>query len=468
VQARGVLAHLWTDENGGATALGGYASVLGGHTWILGGRWVLAAGLGVQYIHYQVGGLGPARVLPAAHTTLGVAFLPLPCPPLPPRRILAAVTPALRGWLLALLCSLLVALPPAERALRASALLLRLGASAPPSGLATYRHVAVSEEPGELRTGRGSVRTRVYRPAGEANAPALVLLHGLHRLGVDEPRLQGFARALASSGVLVHTPEVAELTDYRVEPSAVETIGRAAIQAGEIAGRSQVGVMGFSFAGGLALLAAADPRYRGSIAFTVSVGGHHDLERIARFFVEDRIPTAEGGELAMKAHDYGLLVLLYGATGDFFSGEDTGAAHEALRLWLANDRDRARKAAEGLSPPGKAKMERIFAERGAELAGEVKATLGKQKAGMAAVSPAGKLGAVSGGVYLLHGSDDRVIPPSEALWLAREVPASRLKAVLVSPAVQHVELQGKPSWLEQARVVAFMASLLDEAEREPR
>jgi hypothetical protein len=75
VQVRGVLARLRTEDNGGDTAVGGYASVLGGHTWILSGRWVLAAGLGAQYLHYRVGGLGPVRVFPAAHTTLGVAFL---------------------------------------------------------------------------------------------------------------------------------------------------------------------------------------------------------------------------------------------------------------------------------------------------------------------------------------------------------------------------------------------------------
>ncbi len=73
-EARGVLASLHTDANGGASAIGGYASVLGGYTWIFSERWVLAAGLGVQYLHYRVAGLGPVQVLPAAHTTLGVAF----------------------------------------------------------------------------------------------------------------------------------------------------------------------------------------------------------------------------------------------------------------------------------------------------------------------------------------------------------------------------------------------------------
>jgi hypothetical protein len=74
LQARGVLAHLSTDVGGGATALGGYGSVLGGYTWILGDRWVLSAGIGAQYLRYQVAGLGSRGFLPAAHSTVGFAF----------------------------------------------------------------------------------------------------------------------------------------------------------------------------------------------------------------------------------------------------------------------------------------------------------------------------------------------------------------------------------------------------------
>jgi hypothetical protein len=71
-EVRGVLASLHAE--GSATAVGGYASVLGGYTWILADRWGVALGVGVQYLHYRVAGLGPVGVLPAAHTTVGVAF----------------------------------------------------------------------------------------------------------------------------------------------------------------------------------------------------------------------------------------------------------------------------------------------------------------------------------------------------------------------------------------------------------
>ncbi|MCA9543506.1 MAG: DUF3575 domain-containing protein [Myxococcales bacterium] len=73
VQMRGVAAHLTLDD-GDDTAFGGYVSGLGGWTWIFDEQWVLAAGLGVQYLHYAIGDLGPKGVFPAMHTTIGYAF----------------------------------------------------------------------------------------------------------------------------------------------------------------------------------------------------------------------------------------------------------------------------------------------------------------------------------------------------------------------------------------------------------
>src|SRR5205823_3807992 len=104
----------------------------------------------------------------------------------------------------------------------------------------------------------------------------IVLAHGVHRLGIEEPRLQRFARAIAASGVVVMTPEIAELTDYRVDPRSIDTLGAAAHSLRERT-HAPVGLMGMSFAGGLSLLATADPAYAPDIAFVVAIGAHDDL-----------------------------------------------------------------------------------------------------------------------------------------------------------------------------------------------
>ncbi|MFN3201182.1 MAG: hypothetical protein ACE366_22470 [Bradymonadia bacterium] len=68
---RGVAAQA---SEGDDSNFAGYVSGLGGYTAIFDGWFVLSGGLGVQYISYKVGDVGTRGVLPAAHTTLGVAF----------------------------------------------------------------------------------------------------------------------------------------------------------------------------------------------------------------------------------------------------------------------------------------------------------------------------------------------------------------------------------------------------------
>lgn len=71
LQARGVLAYLTAADD---RAAGGYASVLAGYTLLLRERWILSGGVGAQYLHYRVAGMGPEGPLPALHTTVGFAF----------------------------------------------------------------------------------------------------------------------------------------------------------------------------------------------------------------------------------------------------------------------------------------------------------------------------------------------------------------------------------------------------------
>src|SRR5580658_7747787 len=71
------------------------------------------------------------------------------------------------------------------------------------------------------------IRARLYLPRG-ASQGAMVLVPGVHHLGIDEPRLVHFARAVSASGVVVLTPEIGALVDYRIEGASADEIGEAA------------------------------------------------------------------------------------------------------------------------------------------------------------------------------------------------------------------------------------------------
>ena len=366
-----------------------------------------------------------------------------------------------------LLLPLLFFVRPGYAHLRAATFLMRFTSTEAPTGLGTFGAYAVDEEDTTLVAPTGlPIPARIYRPHGRTDAPGLVLAHGVHYKGIAEPRLQRFARTIASSGVLVMTPELAELADYHIDPRTIDTIGQSALDLRTRVHRTSVGVMGLSFAGGLSMLAAADPRYASAVSFVVAVGAHDDLERVSRFFIDDQIPEVGGGALAMKAHDYGAVVLVYGYVDHFFPARDVTNAREALRAWLHEDFDGARKTADAMSPEGKAKMQLIFDHREDVLGPEIRGIITEHAEAMKQVSPHGNLAGLRARVYLLHGEGDNVIPPSETRWLAADAPPGSVQNALVSPAIQHVELHGEPSSREKFDLVHFMSQLLDEAENE--
>ena len=348
---------------------------------------------------------------------------------------------------------------PVRTHLRAASLLARFGdpgASASADVTETLFPIA--------RPGEDPIRARLYLPRA-ATRGAIVLIPGVHHLGIDEPRLVRFARAVAASGVVVLTPEIGALIDYRIEGASADEIGEAAHALHERVG-TPVGVMGMSFAGGLALLAASDPRFARDVAFVVAVGAHDDLARVARFFATGTIARPDGSLLHLTAHPYGPLVLVYDHVQDFLPADDLAASKEALRLWLWEDKDAARGRLASLPPDARSRLEALFDGDIASVAPLLLAEIDASEGALRAASPHGRLAGLRAPVYLLHGAGDSVIPSTETLWLARDVPQGLVRDVLVSPAVVHVEIEGEPSAKEKFALVHFMAEVLDAAARE--
>ena len=385
--------------------------------------------------------------------------------------------------LLTALAGMVVETRPLIADAKAAGVLLRLESPATAAhesrwslrGFDTY---ALTETDITFDTPTGVARGRMYDPH-VARAPGheagLVMVHGVHHLGMDEPRLVRFARSIASTGIVVLTPEVRELADYEVDEKSIATIGAAAVALrerlasegpgapGGAAAVAKVGVMGLSFAGGLALLAAGDPRYQSSIRYVVSIGAHDDLARVSRFFATGRIEEADGGTITMKPHDYGPLVLVYAHAGDFFPEADVSAARRALQKWLWEDRDEARALEANLSLESKAKLDLLFDGKIDAVAPELLRDVDARASEMKSVSPHGRLSAVHVPVFLLHGASDNVIPATETLWLAKDLPADTPRTVLVSRLIGHVEIEGTPPLGERWAAVRFMGEVLREA-----
>ena len=108
-------------------------------------------------------------------------------------------------------------------------------------------HIVTSEI--TLPLPSGTVRARLYTPRNHPYAPAIVVLHGVHYLGMDEPRMIAFASSLASCGLRVLTPELPGIKDYHVDEHTVAVIGDSAHWLYQQDGNRQVGILGLSFSG---------------------------------------------------------------------------------------------------------------------------------------------------------------------------------------------------------------------------
>ena len=322
---------------------------------------------------------------------------------------------------------------------------------------------AVSTEEVALETNNGSVPGRLYLPTGIAKPHGIVVLPGIHHLGIYDPRFINFSRALAASGFAVLTPVLASLADYRVDAASIPTIGASPAWLERRLGTGPVAVIALSFSGGLALLASCDPQYAQHIRALVLFGGYENLERVARFLVTGQEEFPDGRMLPAPAHDYGASVFVYAHLSQFFDLKDIPAAHEALRYWLWEEPQNAEPWLAKLSPQGRKLLDALMSRRIDLVRPQLLAAFHTDQAELASLSPHGQIANLRVPVFILHGASDTVIPPAESLWLEKEVPRRDLRAILITPAFTHVDPQHKASWIDRVRLVDFIAAVLQEA-----
>ena len=302
------------------------------------------------------------------------------------------------------------------RRLTFAALFLRFEAGQKvPGWFASYGARQVAVEDWRLPYG---LRGRLYVPEGGASR-ALLLVHGMQPDGIDEPRMTGFARALASSGVIVGTPELNDLRHFHVSRNDVVAVADAAKQLKREVGGRPVTVFGVSFGGGLALRAACEPRLAGGIGNLIALGAPEDLVRVSRFALGESVRGPDGRVFPLKPHGY--------------------ARKAMLQFFLGNS------AAVPEGPALNQLLSQALATRASELH---------------ELSPSACRHPIEVPVHLVHGLGDNVIPAIETLWLAQNLRTRAPAEVLVSPAISHAEYAPPTPW-QRFQLIEFMAKAAD-------
>ena len=333
----------------------------------------------------------------------------------------------------------------------------------------------VTRVPGELAVPwRGGVlRAYAYEPA-HVRGRGVLLVPGVHASGIDEPRLVGFARDLAAQGHRVITAELPDLKAYsitarttdQIEDAAAWTLSRPEYRGSD----GRIGLMGISFGGGLAVAAAGRPSIGRGLAFVLSLGGHGDLPRTLKYLCTGIQPDGA----RRPPHDYGLAIVLLGAAQHVVPKAEVEPLRNAILSFLeasrldmidktaaAKEFARAKHLQAQLREPAKTYMDYVN-NRDVDKLGPVLVPYLPELGGDPGLSP-DRAAPPACPVFLLHGSDDNVVPAIESTLLAATLRGEGTSVrVLLSPLITHAEVDRKSTAIAVWRLIDFWNAVLSE------
>jgi hypothetical protein len=322
----------------------------------------------------------------------------------------------------------------------------------------------------------GIVPAQFYRPDGRISRSAL-LIPGIHSMGINEPRLTALARDLAGSGVMVMTLALPDLQHYRLTTLSTDVIEDAVgwmTTRSDLAPDGRIGLIGISFAGGMSLVAAGRPSIRDKLAYIVSFGGHADLPRVLHYLAtgeETKIP----GVTTVPPHDYGVAVILYqfadqgivpaAQVAPLRKGIETFLYASQLTLVDMNQAnatfEQAREYAKTLSEPARTYMNYVNDRNVKKLGPALVPYLNVSGVDSPTLSADRSRLVPSAPVFLLHGSEDSVIPTTESVLLANYLRSRGVEVhLLISELITHAEIDRSAAVADTWRLISFWANVL--------
>ena len=323
--------------------------------------------------------------------------------------------------------------------------LLLLGYLAGPAGGSRLERTTPepSRTPIAFTTADRRAEADLYLPAAGAPQAGIVLVPGAVREGRRDARLVALANGLARLRFAVLVPEMRFSGELRIRAGHARDVAdafRYLVRREDLAPAGRAGIAAFSYAVGPALLAALEDDLVHEVRFVLGVGGYHDLRTAIRFFTTGYFEH-DGQFRRLQPDPYPLLVLARSLAPDVRDSADRRIL-EAMVSAKLEDRDvDIAPLARQLGPEGQA-VYRLLTNRDPGLTQALLATL--PPASRATIDALTlhdkKLAALSARLILVHGRNDRLIPYTESLALARAVGPGRVRVFILHSVLGHVDL----------------------------
>jgi dienelactone hydrolase len=279
-----------------------------------------------------------------------------------------------------------------------------------------------------------------YHPGVEKRA-AILLTHGIIEDGKDDPRLIRFAYSLARAGFVVLVPDLKGMKSFRILFSDVDAIVasfRHLSSLTDIVEEGKMGLMGFSYAAGPTIMAAAHPSLQSRVKFIVSFGGYYDPVNVIRFITTGTFEY--GGEKGfLQPEPYGKWVFFMNNVDYVENDRDRKVLREIFKNEQMNASADVASLLAQLTPQGKSLYELLINKDPARVEGLVKKIDPRVQDFLRKLSMEPFVPSVGARFIIGHGSTDPLIPYTESLRLADAVKDKSRVHVAVLRLFTHVD-----------------------------
>lgn len=301
----------------------------------------------------------------------------------------------------------------------------------------------------------GPIQMRVYTPIGIKNPPPLVLIHGFVLRGNRDDHTNQVAARLASMGFLVTLPTVPGESRFEMRSTDLPVI-RDAIRWTASTTHQRVALFGVSFGGGLVIPAAAPPDIGKDVKLIFCMSGYNNLDSIGHYYIHDRVLDPDGKAYLGTPPPPGPLMIVSPYLKEMLPPQQAELLEPVIERSIAGDSLQDLQ----LSPMATKEIEELQKANTPQIRDLYRAILVNHHAEIASISPASVLRNFNIPLFVLHGSNDPILPEGEIEWMRREVAGNQNAHFLVSPWVSHARVGERTSKWQKLRVLAFSANML--------